>query len=170
MTIYEANDYYLDQNFPVEVLDKNLTMVILVGPPASGKSTWGKDYAQKNNFVYISTDKIRGEIGKGEDDQNVSPAAFMIAQKRVTESLSLGKSVVIDATNINHQFRKKWIKLGREYDATIVAVVFEVNRDELVKRDTERERHVGLDVIDKYLSLYVRPDENEVDKVILNPK
>jgi len=149
---------------------KQLTMVIMVGAPASGKSTWAKDYATKNHFVYISTDKIRGGIGKSEDDQNVSAAAWLIGKKRVTEAMSQGKNVVIDATNINHKFRKNWTKIGRDYNAKIVAVVFEVSREELIRRDQERERHVGEEVIDEYLKMYRRPDESEVDKVIINPK
>jgi len=144
-------------------------MVILVGAPASGKSTWGKKYAQDNKLAYISTDEIRGEVGKGEGDQNVSPAAWMIGKKRVMESLSIGKGVVIDSTNINHKVRKQWIKIGREYGAEIMAVVFEIDRDELIKRDKERERHVGVEVIDQFLKIYKRPDETEVDKVIINP-
>lgn len=149
---------------------KQLTMVIMVGAPASGKSTWAKDYATKNNYVYVSTDRIRGEIGKSEDDQNVSPAAWLIGKKRTQEALSQGKGVVIDATNINHKIRKQWIKIGREYNARIVAVVFEVPREELVRRDQERERQVGAEVIDDFLKMYRRPDESEVDKVIVNPK
>lgn len=147
----------------------SMLMVILVGAPASGKSTWGKKYAQDNKLAYISTDEIRGEVGKGEGDQNVSPAAWMIGKKRVMESLSIGKGVVIDSTNINHKVRKQWIKIGREYGAEIMAVVFEIDRDELIKRDKERERHVGVEVIDQFLKIYKRPDETEVDKVIINP-
>lgn len=144
-------------------------MVIMVGVPASGKSTWGKKYAKDNKLSYISTDEIRAEIGKGEGDQSVSSAAFIIARKRVAESLSIGKGVMIDATNINHKFRKNWIKLGREYKTEIIAVVFEINRETLVKRDSARERHVGEEVIDHFLALYKRPDQTEVDKVIINP-
>lgn len=151
-------------------MSKELTMILMVGVPASGKSTWAEDYAKKNNFVHISTDKIRGEVGKGEDDQTISPVAFAIARKRAMEALSISKSVVIDATNINHQFRRGWIKMGREHGAKIIAVVFEVSRDELIRRDTERERHVGADIIDQFLGQYKRPDETEVDKVIVNPK
>lgn len=151
-------------------MPKELTMVIMVGAPASGKSTWDKDYAKKNNFTYISTDEIRGEIGKGEDDQTASPAAWAIARKRVLQALSIGKSVVIDATNINHKFRKGWTKIGREYKVKIVAVVFEVPRVELLRRDSEREREVGANIIDDFLKVYRRPDETEVDKVVLNPK
>lgn len=142
----------------------------MVGPPASGKSTFGEKYAKDHGMVYISTDKIRGEIGKNEDDQSVSAVAFIIARKRVMEALSLGKSVLIDSTAIDPATRKSWIKMGREYKAYIVAFAFEVDRKELIRRDSERERKVGEEVIDRFLKQYVRPTEQEVDKVVINPK
>lgn len=143
----------------------------MVGAPASGKSTWAGDYAKQKSYAYISTDVIRAEIGKDEGDQEVSGPAWYIARKRVAEWLSIGKSVVIDATNVDSKTRKGWIKIAQEFSAETVAVVFEVDREELIKRDAGRKRSVGASVIDHFLEKYNRPDTTEVDKVIiLSPK
>ena len=79
---------------------KRKALVILCGPPASGKSTWGKQFALENDLAYISTDAIRAEIGTGEGDQTVSSAAF-----------AGGKSAMIDATSVNRKSRRDWINL-----------------------------------------------------------
>ena len=142
-------------------------MIILVGPPASGKSTWGKKFAQENNVTYVSTDSIRSEIGAGEGDQSVSRAAFVIARSRVSAALGADKSAMIDATSVSRKARKDWINLGRGHGAFIIAVTFEVPREELLRRDAQRERHVGPEVIDRFIHKYERPTEQEVDKVIL---
>lgn len=147
--------------------DKKNALVILVGPPASGKTTWGKEFARKNNMVYISTDSIRAEVGSGEGDQTVSAAAFSIAKKRITEALTNGKNAMIDATSVNRKSRKDWIDIARTAGAYVIAVTFEVSRAELLKRDAQRERHVGEEVIDRFISKYSRPDTTEVDKVIV---
>jgi predicted kinase len=146
---------------------KKKALIILVGPPASGKSTWGKKFAQENNVVYVSTDAIRAEIGSGEADQSVSAAAFGIARRRVSTALADDKNVLIDATSVSRKARKDWINLGRGHGAFIVAVAFEVPKDELLRRDTQRERHVGEEVIDRFLHKYQRPTSQEVDKVIV---
>ena len=151
----------------LETGEKKKALVILVGPPASGKSTWGKAFAEANDMTYVSTDAIRAEIGSGEDDQTVSAAAFYIARRRVSASLGLGKSTMIDATNVSRKARKDWINLGRGHGAYIIAVAFEVPREELLRRDSQRERHVGPEVIDKFINKYERPTEQEVDKVLL---
>ena len=146
---------------------KKKALVILVGPPASGKSTWGKKFALDNGVVYVSTDEIRKEIGAGEGDQTVSAAAFGIARGRVSSALAAGKSAMIDATSVSRKARRDWINLGRGHSAFIVAVAFEVPRDELLRRDAQRERHVGPEVIDRFLHKNQQPTEQEVDKVIL---
>jgi protein phosphatase len=146
---------------------KKKALIILVGPPASGKSTWGKKFAQENNIERVSTDEIRGQIGSGEADQSVSAAAFGIARRKVADALRNEKSVIIDATSVNKKSRKDWIKIGRDFDAYIVAIAFEVPTDELYRRDAQRDRHVGPEIIDRFVAKYERPTTQEVDKVIV---
>ncbi len=147
--------------------NKKNALIILCGPPASGKSTWGKKFASDNNIEYVSTDEIRAQIGSGEADQSISAAAFGIAKRKVSAALSSGKSTMIDATNVNPKSRKDWINMARGTGAYIIAVAFEVPRDELLRRDSERNRHVGTEIVDRFLNKYVRPTTNEVDKVIV---
>ena len=151
----------------LETGEKKKALIILVEPPASGKSTWGKKFADDNDVVYVSTDAIRKEIGSGEADQSVSAAAFGVARQRVSQALGAGKSAMIDATSVNRKARRDWIQLGRGHGAYIVAVAFEVSRDELLRRDAQRERHVGEEVIDRFIGKYARPTADEVDKVVL---
>ena len=104
----------------LETGEKKKALIILVGPPASGKSTWGKKFADDNDVVYVSTDAIRKEIGSGEADQSVSAAAFGVARQRVSQALGAGKSAMIDATSVNRKARRDWIQLGRGHGAYIV--------------------------------------------------
>ena len=146
---------------------KKKALVILCGPPASGKSTWGKRFAAENDLTYVSTDEIRAEIGAGEGDQTVSAAAFALARGRVSAALGAGRSAMIDDTNVNRKSRRDWIMLGRGHGAFITAVAFEVPKDELLERDAKRERHVGPEIIERFVAKYERPTDIEVDKVVL---
>lgn len=146
---------------------KSKALIILVGPPASGKSTWGKKFAADNNVVYVSTDELRAKLGSGEADQSVSYAAFQVAKRNVGAALDANKSAMIDATSVNPKARKDWINIARGRGAYVIAVAFEVSPSELYRRDSERSRHVGKEVIDRFVAKYQRPTEQEVDKVIL---
>ena len=150
-----------------ETGDKNKALIILVGCPGAGKSTWGKKFAAENNLTYVSTDAIRAELGKGEGDQTVSAQAFATARARVSAALGAGKSAMIDATSVTKKARRDWINLGRGHAAYIISVAFEVSRDELLRRDAQRDRHVGPEIVDRFLNKYERPTDIEVDKVII---
>lgn len=143
-------------------------VVILIGAPGCGKSTWCKTHADPS-FVYISTDGFRAKFGTGEEDQTVSTKAFRAAELAMEIALAKRKSVLIDATNMYPGRRKMWLEIAKKYGATTEAVVFEVDRTVLINRNIERAqrggRDVGVPVIDMMLSKYVRPLPNEFDKV-----
>lgn len=148
--------------------DNKRAAIFMVGAPASGKSTWGKSFAQKVGATYISSDELRAKLGKGEADQSINAQVFAIASQKFQRALSQGKHVVIDATNIDKDARKTFMKPAKEHRAYTIAVAFEVPREELIKRDAARARTVGPEVIDKFLNRYKRPVVgDEFDKVVI---
>ena len=47
-------------------MDKKLTVYLLVGPPGSGKSTFGKVLADGvNNTIRVCPDEFRAKFGRG---------------------------------------------------------------------------------------------------------
>ena len=157
----------MKQNSEIDIQNRK-ALVILVGCPGAGKSTWGKKFAAENNLTYVSTDAIRAELGKGEADQSVSAQAFATARARVSAALGAGKSAMIDATSVSKKARKDWVNLARGHAAYIIAVAFEVPKDELLRRDAQRERKVGEEIITRFLNKYKRPsDEEGINKIII---
>ena len=83
-------------------------MIVLVGLPGSGKTTWAKQYVEKNlNTVHLSSDELRIELF-GFEDQTKNHLLFRELNKRTVEALNDNKDVIYDATNLN---RKKRIHL-----------------------------------------------------------
>jgi len=150
--------------------NKKNALILLVGVSGSGKSTWGKKFAQENNIIYLSSDEYRAKFGKGETDQSITPVVFAYLEKKVKELLSQGKSVMVDATNLTRRDRKGFINAANETGAYKIAVVFEVDREELIARQEKRASSGGMRVpdyaIDRMLARYRRPDETEFDKII----
>ncbi|CAF1018770.1 unnamed protein product [Adineta ricciae] len=74
-------------------------LVILQGPPASGKSTFARRYFQPHNYAIVNRDTLQ------------TAAKCLKAAK---EALDSGKSVVIDNTNPGADTRADYIVLAKE--------------------------------------------------------
>jgi len=70
-------------------------LVILIGPPAAGKSTWLHQFSGE----VISTDDIRRREFGVQYDQQLEPAVWQLAYERLEEYIRSGKDVCFDATN-----------------------------------------------------------------------
>ena len=142
----------------------------LIGAPGSGKSTWGKNFAEVNpQMVRLCPDEFRAKFGKGEDDQSVSAQAFSATNRGMEDALKDGKSVIIDATNMYRKTRKQFLDIAKKYEAKTIAIVFEVDKNTLMtrnqKRGEEGGRNVPVDIIQRMLNRYECPTLQEVDEV-----
>ena len=151
-------------------MKNNLKVYLLVGSPGSGKSTWRKDFISKNpNTKCVCPDEYRAIIGGNAANQAVSFQAFCACYDDMKQYLDQGKDVIVDATNMYRRTRKKFIQIAREKSASVVAMVFEVDKPTLLKRIAKRVSEGGMNVpenvVDNMLSKYQCPDTNEVDVV-----
>lgn len=148
-------------------------LILTVGAPGSGKSTWAEKFCKDNpGIIYLSSDRLRAVFGTGEDDQSVSARVFKELRYMVGESLAKGYTVLVDSTAMFPKRRKEFLDIAKMYKAETEAHVFEVDREELIKRNKERKdrggRDVGVDVIDMMLGKYVRPTSEEFTNIIFH--
>ena len=71
--------------------------VMLVGLPASGKSTVANEYMGKGYLIF-SSDAIRKELFGDENDQTDNNLVFNTLHNRIRTAMKDGFSVVYDAT------------------------------------------------------------------------
>lgn len=129
-------------------------LLILQGCPASGKSTWAKNFIKgKSNYVRICRDDIREMCG----DYWVPDRESLISKYEIymiKEALKSGYNVIIDATNLNPKTFAKWNQIGKEFNCTVSVKEFTVSFIEAIRRDASRERSVGESVIRTFYEKY----------------
>ena len=81
-------------------------LAVLVGISGSGKSTYATGLQKSLKSELVQTDEIRVELCGNAEDQSKNGQVFAVARTRVSQFLSEGKNVIIDATSLNRKDRK----------------------------------------------------------------
>lgn len=130
------------------------TLILLVGPPGVGKTTYAEKYiSEHNNTIHLSSDKIRAELWGNEAIQGDNNEVFSLMQSRAIEALNNGQSVVYDSTNMTRKDRSYIISLCPKF-AKIEAHIIWAPIETCIERDAARERTVGKEVIDRMLKRF----------------
>ena len=155
---------------------------MLVGAPASGKSTFVKDFLatrKDQKFTVISSDDIIMDWGRILDPNINYSDAFAVAnykevQKELNERLNSAianlENIIWDQTNLTSKSRKGRVsRIPKIYRKT--AVVFELEHDELFRRLEHRAqqegKHIPKKVVTDMLNTYEKPVVSEgFDKII----
>lgn len=128
-------------------------LIMLIGLPGSGKSTYIKKINKDNEYVVISSDDILEELAKldGTDYNRAFAKHANFAGKemfrRAEAAIKNGANIIWDQTNMNVKNRKR--KLAMFPDTyTKRAVVFSIDDGELNRRLKKRERETGKKIPD----------------------
>jgi protein phosphatase len=123
-----------------------LSLVMLVGPSGSGKSSFGRKHFLPTEV--LSSDFCRGLVSDDENNQAATGDAFDILHAIIRKRLARGKLTVVDATNVQPEARKSLIALAREYHVFAVAIVFDLPEKLCHERNASRpDRQFGPHVV-----------------------
>lgn len=134
---------------------KILKVIITIGIPASGKSTWSLSYIKKNpNFARINRDSFRLML---RDEQMCEPKVENIITKLSLQAIDalLAKNinVILDNTHLKKDVIKEIVDYVK-YRADVEFMVFDVSLDKAIERDAARPRPVGEEVVKKMFKNY----------------
>jgi bifunctional polynucleotide phosphatase/kinase len=93
-----------------KALSEKPTLVVLVGPPGSGKTTWAAAFAERTKSVHVSNDLK--QTAKAQ-------------QRALLAALEAGRSSVVDNTSPSKKARKPYLEQARRLGARCVAIVWQ---------------------------------------------
>lgn len=142
---WDAGDFCESDELPI--------LLLTVGIPGSGKSTWIKKHSK--GFEIVSPDEIRKRLTGDISDQSQNGLVFKIARDNITKRLNDGKNVIFDATNVDTATRKKFVKELPK--AQLQAKLFDIEPKEAKARIKKRKEgsEVPDDIVDTMHKQYL---------------
>lgn len=139
-------------------------MIMLVGLPGSGKSTFAKTIKcgeHGETPVIHSSDALREEMYGDAAIQGDNNKLFQELHKRIREDLKRGKSVVYDATNVKKKTRIGFLRELKNIDCIPVCIVIATEYALCLKNNERRSRKVPVNVIRNMQNNFEPPHESE---------
>lgn len=126
-------------------------LIVLVGLPRSGKSTW----AREQNLPIVCPDAIRlalhGERFLAKAEPMVWTIVFLMVEALF---LAGNETIIIDATNVTAKRRDEW---KHKFPGTVELKVFDTPPEECKKRAIQTNQPDLLDVIDRMAAQWDLP-------------
>ena len=135
-----------------------MRIVVLVGLPGSGKST----YLEQLGVGGLSSDAIRKLLADDETDQTIHVRVFQTLRYLLEQRLAIGQDATyIDATNLTPEERAPYLEIGRAWGCQVEAVFFDVPFDVCLQRNAQRPRVVPGEALAKMAAKLVPPSVEE---------
>lgn len=135
-------------------------IILCHGLPASGKSTWSKQYCKDHsNYIRVNKDDIRELLGSPVFDREFENSVLDIQRKMGNTILDTGKSLIVDDTNFAKKHQEYWSQIAASRAIAFSIRHFDTKVEECIERDSKREKPVGNAVILDMYEKYIKPNK-----------
>ena len=119
-----------------------MTLIMTVGLPRSGKSTWAK----AQGLPVVNPDSIRLVLHGTPFLASAEPMVWSIAETMVHALFLAGhEKVILDATNLNLSLRNRW--QGKPW--TIALQIFDATKEQCIARAKESHTEYLIPIIER---------------------
>lgn len=143
---------------PINITAKLMKLILTKGLPASGKTTWAKEYIQQHpETANLCKDDLRLQLS---DTRKREKQIIKVRNLLTGHYFEQGCSVIWSDTNLNPIHVNQATEFAKQYQAELIIQDFtHVSLAECIRRDLLRANSVGQQVIEQmYYQYLYQPD------------
>ncbi len=142
-------------------------VALLIGVPASGKSTLARQLLGHAGFVHLNADSIRKEVNGDESNHDRDNLVWMKFQERYEAALQSSEPVLVDNMNHTRATRSNLIRAARKAGYAVKLVYLDVPLAVCIERNRNRGKDIpDFTIMEKHVALRVNgkplPDEDAI--------
>lgn len=111
------------------------SLIVLAGPPASGKSSWATEHFP---HATVSSDHLRSLAGEGPHDMRASATALQVLDDLVTARLRRRLTTVVDTLGTDAAARRTWRHIAQAAGLPTYVVTFDTAAADCRRFNRER--------------------------------
>ncbi len=138
-------------------------LIVLVGPPGSGKTTWAR--REGRGAVHVSQDDLIDAITPDGFNHVYRPVYLQAEDAVARAALAAGHTVIVDRTNRTRAHRQRWLRIAAEEACPAIALVMTAPEALCRRRNAGRSmRRVSDERMERMFAALepVSPDEGFV--------
>lgn len=140
-------------------MDKRV-LIMMIGIPGSGKSTFANQISDEYNIPIVSSDTVRKQLYGNESIQGIYDDVFNEVYRQINKWIDCGVCIY-DATNTRKMWR--YTAIAKVLPTEIVYVIVNPGLEKSIKQNNNRERVCPESVIKRMhkqlMNEYPREDE-----------
>jgi len=131
-------------------------LILTVGIPACGKSTWAKEEVRKDpeGTTRVNRDDLRNMMSNYTFTDSNEKLVTGVRDFAITHALKRGRNVIVDETNLNPRAYPEFCDMVKKLniDCMVMEKPFYIELEEAIERDSKREGSgkVGEDIVRKF--------------------
>jgi predicted kinase len=128
------------------------TLLVLCGSAGCGKSTFASQVLKQQRpplqpTAIVSSDHCRAIICDDENNQQVNRDTFDLFYYIIHKRMFQNRFTIADSTALQLETRQRLLGLGKRHYYTTCILIFNIEEQLCIQRDSQRQRTVGPQVI-----------------------
>jgi len=121
-------------------------IIIVIGLPGTGKTTFSKGLADHLDALHLNTDIIRDQLClRGQYDRKTKNLIYKTMQEKAATALKEGQKVVLDGTFYKKRLRKNYIAFAKKLEKPIKWIELKATEKAIKERVQQKRTYSEAD-------------------------